>query len=128
MKAILAFLILFLCPFVVAQQLPDAPQPHRFLDKTNKVLIGGSALSLMADAFSGESDPSSSYEINPILRPLAQSRSGTAVYFGASLVLETGTMYWLHRHHHHRLERLLPMVVIPIETYWTINNSRLSLR
>lgn len=119
------FLFLVLCPFrSAAQQLPEAPQPHRFLDRTNLSLISASAVTLAGDGLSTQAFMAfdNRGDINPIARPFVGSRKGDALYFGAAFAAEVGGMVWLHRHGHHRIERILPMVVIGVEAYTSIDN------
>jgi hypothetical protein len=59
---------------------------------------------------------------NPLANIFAKSSAGNAAYFGSSFVAVAGGMALLHRHGHHRLERILPMAVSVMETYCVIHN------
>ena len=67
-------------------------------------------------------------EGNPVTRGYVKSRLGTSMVMGSSLGAEVGGMYLLHRYGHHRMERMLPMIVVGIEGFITMRNYRLVAR
>lgn len=84
---------------------------HRFFDGDNLAVIGVSLLGQTADAittqrFIAHGQP----EQDPLARPLVKygwgGQIGLAVITNSA---EIAGMYWLHRMHHHRIERLLPL-------------------
>ncbi|MFL6314721.1 MAG: hypothetical protein ACJ71W_21660 [Terriglobales bacterium] len=132
MKRLIAIALLMIASLCHGQTLPEAPKPHRFMDRANRGLITASAATIVGDALSGDhvqayiNFPGQSPEMNPVARPFMNSRVGVGFYFAASFATEVGLMYWLHRHGHHRLERILPLGVTATETYWTVSNYKIA--
>lgn len=110
---------------------PVVRKPHaRFFDKENNFLIGTSAITIAMDGLSTQrflSNPNCR-EMNPIARPFVQSRVGSIAYFGASFAGEVALMRFAHKHNHHLLERIIPMLVTGSESYVLYNNYSLSRR
>ena len=94
-------------------QVPEwhAAPPHRFFDRTNLMVIGVSLLGQAADAittqrFIAHGQP----EQDPLARPFVKYGWSGQIGLGVlSNSAEIAGMYWLHRMHHHRIERLLPL-------------------
>jgi hypothetical protein len=128
-KTLLPILVLALTANALSQTIPDAPEAkteHRFLDRTNSLLMGASAASLAADGWSSRSMLARGIqEANPIARPFVGSTGGNLLYFGGSQAGVVSGMYWLHRLGHHKLEKVLPIAVSGLETWCAIHNSRL---
>jgi hypothetical protein len=110
---------------------PVVRKPHaRFFDKENNFLIGTSAITIAMDGLSTQrflSNPNC-HEMNPIARPFVQSRVGSIAYFGISFAGELALMRFAHKHNHHLLERMIPMLVTGAESYVLYNNYSLSRR
>jgi hypothetical protein len=107
-----------------AQTLPDAPKPqHGFFDKKNVTFIAVSAAAISADGLTTRQNNADGFgEINPLASPFVHSNGKAALYFGGSQAAVIGGMYLLHRTHHHKLERILPLAVTGVEGFWTIHN------
>lgn len=129
MKAFL--LILLLGGSALAQNfaapsspLPNAPSHQRFWDLENKVSVGIFAGLIATDAFTTQRGLSHGYrEANPIMRPFvtrgaAGEAAGSALGFGAGL----GTVYLLHKTHHHKAERIAMRLIIGGESVVVANN------
>jgi hypothetical protein len=94
-------------------QVPEwrAESPHRFFDRGNLTVIGVSLLGQAADAittqrFIARGQP----EEDPLAQPFV--KYGWSGQIGLAVLTNSGEiagMYWLHRMHHHRIERLLPL-------------------
>jgi hypothetical protein len=132
MKTIIVILLLLATTFATAQT-----DDHRFFDWKNTALLTVSATTIAGDGITTAQVQARNKpvfnanlpvgmklggEINPLARLFVKNPAGNAVYFGSSFAAEVGGMSWLHRHGHHRWERVMPMVVSGVETYWTIRN------
>jgi hypothetical protein len=90
--------------------------PHRFFDGTNIALTGMESGALLADGiytqYALTKYPDIFHEADPIARPFV-SRGWPGQIAGGALFVtaDVGLRYWLHRQNHHRLERLLPLVL-----------------
>ena len=97
--------------------LPDAPSQHRFLNTETKVSAGILAGLVAADAFTTQQGLNNGYhETNPIMRPfvthgIGGQAAGSALGFGAGL----GTVYFLHKTHHHKAERIAMRLMIGVQ-------------
>jgi hypothetical protein len=117
------FLMLMSSLHAHAQQLPEAPAPHRFLDKSNILLLASTATTISLDGLSSQyCQRWGSREMNPIARPFIYNRIGDAAYMSVSYGLLVSGMYMAHRRGWHRVERLVPLLVNGSETYWTVHN------
>jgi hypothetical protein len=128
MKALLAFLLLvtaaqaqqFMAPSSV---LPDAPS-HHFWTVETKINTGIFAGLIAADAISTQRGLSQGYrEANPIMRPFVTrgtvgQAAGSALGFGAGL----GTVYLLHKTHHHKAERIAMRLMIGVQSVVVTSN------
>jgi hypothetical protein len=98
-------------------QAPDAPTPrHSFTDRTNLALLGATAGALAMDGYVTRDGLSQGFrchchESNPIARPFVQSDSGAALYFAGSFIAEVGAMRLAHVLGHHKIERMIPVIV-----------------
>lgn len=104
---------------------PDAPSQHRrFWDAENKVSTGIFAGLVAADAITTQRGLSQgSRETNPIMRPfvtrgVAGQAAGSALGFGAGL----GTVYLLHKTHHHKAERITMRLMLGVQSAVVANN------
>lgn len=120
--------------------LPEKPA-HKFFDRENLTLLTTSATSLAADGYTtqklqdfrfpvwilmpdGHQHGTTWTEANPLARPFIRTRAGTSLYFLASFGTETAGMGLLHKTRHHRLERLLPLLVTGTEAFYVLRNAR----
>jgi hypothetical protein len=115
-------------PSVVLAQA-SAEKPHRFFDAANITLTAIETGALLADGITTQQArtkyPEFFREIDPIARPFVNRGwpgqiVGGALFIGA----DVGLRYWLHRNNHHRVERLLPMVLTTYGTACAIHNAR----
>ncbi|MBS1815220.1 MAG: hypothetical protein JSS87_10130 [Acidobacteria bacterium] len=87
--------------------------PHAFWDHKNKVLFAVSLTGQAADAITTQRGLSHGRrEVNPIARPFVQQGWGGQI--GLAVIVngaQLGVMYLAHRRGHHRVERVLPVVV-----------------
>ena len=110
------------------QPMPN-PQ-HRFFDLVNLTLTGVEVGALLADGITTQQAlnrcPTSCWEADPFARPFVEA-GWTGQIAGGTLFVaaEVGLRYLLHQKGHHRLERLLPFVIITYGTTSAIHNARL---
>jgi hypothetical protein len=131
MKALLTLLLLtvsaaaqnFVAPSSLSA-LPDAPSQHRFWTFETKMNTGILAGLVAADAISTQRGLEKGYrEANPIMRPFvtrgtAGQAAGSALGFGAAM----GTVYLLHKTHHHKAERIAMRLMIGVQSAVVANN------
>jgi len=129
MKALLVVLLLtvsaaaqnFVAP---SSSLPDAPSQHRFWTFETTVNTGILAGLVAADAVSTQRGLEKGYrEANPIMRPFVTrgtvgQAAGSALGFGAAM----GTVYLLHKTHHHKAERIAMRLMIGVQSAVVANN------
>ena len=92
---------------------------HRFLDKKTVVLVGVNAAAMVLDVVSTRQalKAPSTYEANPAARNmLAVKVAGAAVSIGLS--------YTMHRAHHYRAERYVPLVMAGPQVAASVHNFR----
>ena len=128
MKALLAILILAAAAqaqqFKAPQYLPDAPSHEHFWTLESKVNTGILAGLVAADAFTTQRGLDRGFrEANPIMRPFvtrgtAGQAAGSAIGFGAAM----GTVYLLHKTHHHKAERIAMRLMIGVQGVVVANN------
>ncbi len=129
MKVLLALLLLtvsaaaqnFVTP---SSPLPDAPSEHRFWTLETKVNTGIFAGLIAADAYTTQRGLEQGYrEANPLMRPFvtrgtAGQAAGAAMGFGVGL----GTVYLLHKTHHHKAERIAMRLMIGVQSAVVASN------
>src|SRR5262249_22312756 len=128
---LLTVTILLLASFASAQNFvapsssfPDAPSQHRFWTVETKVNTGILAGLIATDAFTTQRGLDKGYrETNPIMRPfvtrgIAGEAAGSALGFTAGL----GTVYVLHKTHHHKAERIALRLIVGLESAVVANN------
>jgi len=100
---------------------------HRFLDNTNALLTGVEIAGLIGDASSTrrvlDSYPDVTGEGDPLARPFVSlgwpgQIAGGVLFVTAELL----GRYALHAHGHHRLERMLPLILGGLEFGVTMHN------
>lgn len=131
-------LLFVLCAFIgdirVAQAQNSAPPPaqepcHKFFDRTNITLTVIESGALLVDGIYTQRGlrryPETSREADPLARPFV-SRGWPGQIVGGTLVVsaDVGLRYWLHRKKRHRLERLVPLILITYGTAGAIHNAR----
>ncbi len=117
------------CGLTIAGCLLPPPAPHRFFDTTNIALIGVESGALIADGIYTQRAltkyPDVFHEADPIARPFVSHGWSGQIAGGVLFVsAEVGLRYLLHRHEHHRLERLLPLVLTVYGTVGAIHGAR----
>lgn len=114
---------------LVTQPVTPNP-PHRFFDSVNLALTGVEGGALLADGITTQHAlnrcPTVCWEADPFARPFVEA-GWTGQIAGGTLFVaaEVGLRYLLHRKGHHRLERLLPFVLIAYSTTSAIHNALL---
>jgi len=104
--------------------LPDAPSGHRFWSFETTVSTGVLAGLVAADAVTTQRGLERGYhEVNPVMRPFvtngtAGQAAGSAMGFGAAL----GTVYLLHKTHHHKAERITMRLMIGVQSAVVASN------
>ena len=123
--------VLLLCSAALAENmikpeppLPNAPSAHRFWTIEQKISIGAFAGLVAADAITTQRGLSQGLrEGDPIARPFVNMGApgqalGSALGFGAGV----GTVYFLHRTHHHKAERITMRLLLAGEGAMVGNN------
>jgi hypothetical protein len=106
-----------------------ASAPHRFFDVKNVALTGIESGALLADGIFTQRAlrkyPEFFREADPIARPFVMRGWPGQIAGGALFVsADVGLRYSLHRKNHHRLERLLPLVLTVYGTIGAIHGAR----
>jgi hypothetical protein len=106
-----------------------ASAPHRFFDVQNIALTGIESSALFADGIYTQralrNYPNLFREADPIARPFVLRGWPGQIAGGAIFVsADVGLRYLLHRKGHHRLERLLPLVLTVYGTVGAIHGAR----
>jgi len=103
---------------LVKSSLPEAPAPHSFWDKQNKVLFSLVGVSSAADfAVTHYNLANGGTELNPVARVFSGSTAGQVAYFTAGAAGTMGISYIFHRTRHHKLERVASMLQIGSSTF-----------
>lgn len=118
MKPVLAILLL---SCTCQAQMELYKRPHRFMDSANVILQGAVVATMTADVLTSRNAPPGTREGNPLaangrLIPLKVAAIGASV----------GISYGLHRTGHHRLERVVPLVIAVPSGLAAIHNSRVA--
>lgn len=93
------------------EQLPVAPEGHKFWDRENKILFISTAAATAADfTVTYQNLQSGGKELNPITRVFAGSTPALAMNFAGETTGVVGLSYLFHKTGHHKLERLTPAV------------------
>jgi hypothetical protein len=100
---------------------------HRFFDMQNVTALAALGVALTGDALSTQKGLGlpGFHEMNPLARPFVQNRPGAAFYNAASFALIGGGMFLVHKTHHHRLERILPLAIAGWEGFLAARNYHL---
>jgi hypothetical protein len=103
---------------------PDAPSQTPFWTLENKVEFGILAGLVTADGITTQRGLDQGLrEVNPVMRPFATRGAagetvGSVLGFGAA----TGVVYFLHRTHHYRAERITLRLMVAGESGFVANN------
>ena len=123
--------ILFLSAVMQAQSfttsssaLPDAPSQYRFWTIENRVDIGILAALVAADGFTTQKGISQGLrEINPLMRPfVTRGTAANVAGFGLGFGAGVGVVYFLHRSHHYKMERITMRLMVAGEGGFVANN------
>jgi len=108
----------------LAPRLKVQPQQqHKFWDHKKKFLFGGAAALVVADVWTTRRIISrGGHEFNPVARPFAGSDAAFAAYRASSWGAYLGLTYLCHRKGWHRLEIIVPAVLISIDGAAIANN------
>jgi hypothetical protein len=100
--------LLLLCGAACAQELPDAPSRHKFLDAPNIALISTHiGLEVTDFAITHHNLANGGREVNPLAKPFCeQGTAGQIVYFAGRTAGVVGVSYFFHKTGHHKLERI----------------------
>jgi hypothetical protein len=118
-----------LTPLLDTQPVTPNP-PHRFVDSANLALTGAEIGALLADGITTQQAfnrcPTVCWEADPFARPFVEHGWPGQIAGGALFVAaEVGLQYLLHRTGHHRLERLVPVVLATYSTASATHNALL---
>lgn len=107
----------------------SASASHRFFDATNIALTGIESGALLADGIYTQRAlrkyPDIFREADPIARPFVMRGWPGQIGGGALFVTaDVGLRYVFHRKRHHRLERLVPLVLTVYGTVGAIHGAR----
>jgi hypothetical protein len=103
---------------MVQSSIPEAPAPHSFWDKQNKVLFSMVGVSSAADfAVTHYNLSNGGSELNPLARVFCGSTAGQVAYFTAGAAGTMGISYVFHRTGHHKMERYASMLQIGSSTF-----------
>lgn len=82
-------------------------QQHKFWDRQNKILFAAHAGLAATDfALTHRNLASGGKELNPIARPFTNMGTpGEVAFFAGSTAASLGVTYFLHKTHHHSMER-----------------------
>ena len=108
----------------LAPRLKVQPQQqHKFWDHKTKFLFGSAAALVVADVWTTRRIISrGGHEFNPMARPFAGSDAAFAAYRASSWGVYLGLSYLCHRKGWHRLEIIVPAVLISIDGAAVANN------
>ena len=97
----------FLCRPTWAQDFPEAPSSHRFMDRTNKILFSIHAgLEVTDFAITHRNLSQGGREMDSMARPFCERGTpGQLAFFGGRMAGVVGISYLLHKTGHHRVER-----------------------
>jgi hypothetical protein len=106
----------------------ESKSPHRFFDSLNVALTGLESGALLADGITTQRAIAKyplGHEADPIARVFVSHGWPGQIAGGILFVsADVGLRYALHRHGHHRLERLLPLVLTVYGATGAIHNAR----
>jgi hypothetical protein len=110
--------------FLAASPLPNAPSPHKFWSRENKIDFSILTGQIAVDAITTQHGLSQGFtESNPIMRPLVtRGAAGEAAASALGLGFGVGTAYLLHITHHYKAERIATRTMVAVEGGFVANN------
>ena len=107
----------------VQMQTASPPQSrHRFFDKTNLMLFGGVAAVRALDFTSTQDFRRLGNNEVLLTNNIVDNKLLFAGIEVAGTALSIGVAYWLHRKHHHKLERWVSITHISVGTFGVAHN------
>jgi hypothetical protein len=119
-----ALFLAILCGVAVGQNLPDAPS-HQFWERRERILftVGGGLVVIDSITTQHMIQAHGARELNPVARPLVNlgwrgQIVASSIGFGGAV----GLSLLFHATGHHKLERIVPMVLLGAEAIAVTNN------
>jgi hypothetical protein len=126
---------LYFCPIATADgqdvsfpvRAPDKAEHRRFFDRTNLALTAAEVGALLADGVTTQRVfkryGAQAREVDPVARPFVSAGWSGQIVGGCLFVTaDLALRYALHKKHHHRVERWLPLVLITYGTIGAVHN------
>ena len=105
--------------------MPDAPSqtpPHAFWDRTNILLFSGVAVFRGLDYASTRNFLARGREEVLIPDDIVNNSAAFASLEAAGTLTSVGLSYWMHRAHHHKIERWISIVHIGVTGFGVVRN------
>ena len=105
--------------------VPDAPSknpPHAFWDRTNILLFSGFAVFRGLDYASTRNFLARGRDEILIPDDIVNNSAAFASLEAAGTVTSVGLSYWMHRAHHHKIERWISIVHIGVTGFGVVRN------
>ncbi|MGC2182986.1 MAG: hypothetical protein WA637_06895 [Terriglobales bacterium] len=105
--------------------IPDAPSknpPHAFWDRTNILLFSGVAVFRGLDYASTRNFLARGREEVLIPDDIVNNSAAFASLEAAGTLTSVGLSYWMHRAHHHKIERWISIVHIGVTGFGVVRN------
>lgn len=136
--AILGMALAWLAPRACAQDaipatgsispaaLPESPKatvpPHRFWDRTNVLLFSGVAVFRGLDYASTRNFMARGREEILLPDDVVNNSAGFASLEAAATATSVGLSYWMHRAHHHKIERWISITHMSVTAFGDARN------
>jgi hypothetical protein len=106
--------------------LPEAPKAsvpvHRFWDRTNILLFSGVAVFRGLDYASTRNFMARGREEILLPDDVVNNSAGFASLEAAATATSVGLSYWMHRTHHHKIERWISITHISVTAFGDVRN------
>ena len=105
--------------------IPDAPSknpPHAFWDRTNILLFSGVAVFRGLDYASTRNFLARGRDEILIPDDIVNNSAAFASLEAAGTLTSVGLSYWMHRAHHHKIERWISIVHIGVTGFGVVRN------
>ncbi|MGA9811801.1 MAG: hypothetical protein WBQ64_03430 [Terriglobales bacterium] len=105
--------------------VPDAPSknpPHAFWDRTNILLFSGVAVFRGLDYASTRNFLARGRDEILIPDDIVNNSAAFASLEAAGTLTSVGLSYWMHRAHHHKIERWISIVHIGVTGFGVVRN------
>jgi len=109
-------------PVVVPESPKPAPPPHRFWDRTNILLFSGVAVFRGLDYASTRIFMARGREEIPLPDDVVDNSPGFASLEAAATATSVGLSYWMHRTHHHKIERWISITHLSVTAFGDARN------